>query len=301
MSRVFRASLVFCAIISLLPTQLYCFASLEEQEAYREEQSCVTKHCSAVIKKYKQKYESSFCYPRRGDAFAYNVGRDIVSLFGNLWDWDTLKVLVSMFPLFIGSRMVDDRIQNNFFCHGCHCNINQFPGWCHEAVRWSIGLPIALLGAQIFLSRDYELRYTSWMLLLGMPFLIFGKDVIKQFDARFCLRPWHEDFCKIKHKQFGGGFPSGHMAQAVYIAVLFGSRYGAQAAIPLGLNALAVGIVFLNCNRHYLSQLVAGAALGIIFGVAANKVVSRGVAEHARVNIGCDSVGTPGIKVSWKF
>jgi membrane-associated phospholipid phosphatase len=287
--------IIGCVLIGFLSTQLRSNHDLNDYSFNND-------RCVSAIKKYKQRYEPScFCYPRKPTAFAYNIGRDVVSLFAHIWNWDTYKILVGFFPVFIGARMIDERIQNKFFCHGCHSNVNQLPGWCHEAVRFGLGVPIAVLGSMALFARDFELRYTSWMLLLGMPFVIFGKDIIKNLDARFCLRPWHEDFCTEKHTRSSGGFPSGHMAQAVYIAALFGSRYGPRAAIPLGLYAAAMGIVFINCNRHYLSQMVAGAALGTIFAYAANKVIDHRLNEQLSVNVGCNSMGCPAFGASWKF
>ena len=272
---------------SLLPPASYCVADCPEK----------------VIKKYKQSYKPlCFCCPRKTANLGYYVGRDFISLFAHLWDWDTLKVLVGIFPLFIGSRMIDEPMQNNFFCHHCHCNMNQLPRWCYDSVQWGISVPVIILGLTAFLARDFELRYAGWMLLLSWPLLIFGKDIIKNFEGGdFCLRPWHEDFCKEEHKRFGGGFPSGHMAEATFLAVLYGSRYGPKAALPLGLLATWVGAVFLSCNRHYLSQLVAGVGLGTIVAIAANKVIDHRISEKLALGISCDSRGNPGFSVSWQF
>ncbi len=137
------------------------------------------------------------------------------------------------------------------------------------------------------------------MLLLGIPFVIFGKDIIKKLDADFCLRPWHQDFCQT-HKQAMGGFPSGHMAQATYIATLYGMRFGPKLAIPLAFFAAGLGIVFLNCNRHYLSQLVAGVGLGALYGIAANKVIDSKLAENVTLNVCFDRHG-PAFNACYRF
>lgn len=264
-------------------------------------------HCSRPIKKYKQLYKPTcFCYPRRPDAFAYNIGRDVVSLLAHIWDWDTFKILVGFFPAFIASRMIDNGVQDNFFCHGCHRNVNQLPGWCHTLAQWGFSVPIVALGSLVVFSKNYEFRQTGWMLWIGLPFLIWGKKIIKVFDTNYfdadcCLRPWHQDFCGAAHQRHPGGLPSGHMAEAVYLAVLYGSRFGPAFGVPLGALAVGVGAVFLNCNRHYLSQLIAGVALGTIFAVAANKVIDHRMAERVSIGFGQDSQGSPGFNVSWKF
>lgn len=258
--------------------------------------------CQYVIRKYKQKSEPiCFCELPKGDKLGYNIVKDVVGLIANLFHWDTIKILVGLFPAFIGARMIDEKIQNNFFCHAHHKNINQLPRWCCDIVPWTLAAPIVLLGSQAFISKDPEMRYAGWMLLLGIPFVIFGKDTIKQFDAECCLRPWHEDFCKKKHKRCLGGFPSGHMSEATYMAVLYGVRFGPAFGIPLGAYAAALGLLFINCNRHYTSQIVAGAALGTIFALAASKVIDRKLNEYWSLNLSCDSQGSPCLGVSCTF
>jgi membrane-associated phospholipid phosphatase len=225
--------------------------------------------------------------------------KDAFLLNANLISAESFIVIASTLPIYLASRLVDEHIQCHFFTHETHKNINQLPKWCHELVRFGVGVPIVLFGSQLFLSNDPEWREAAWMLLLGIPFVIFGKDIIKKFDAEWCLRPWHEDFCK-PHKQSMGGFPSGHMAQAAYIATLYGMRFGPKVAIPLSFFAAALGIVFLNCNRHYLSQMIAGVGLGAMYGIAANKVIDSKLCQDITVGL-CFDRGMPGIKACYRF
>ena len=91
------------------------------------------------------------------------------------------------------------------------------------------------------------------------------------------------------------------MANVVYMATLFGMRHGPAWGIPLGLFASFVFADFLNCNRHYLSQLVAGAGLGVIFAVAASKVVDKKLAERYSFSCGVDSQGAPCAQFCYRF
>lgn len=199
------------------------------------------------------------------------LGYDVLMLHRYLITWDSFKIIAAFFPPFIAARMVDEKLQNSFYDHHHHKNRNQLPKWCHDLSAKLIGAPAALIGTQAFLSRDCELATTARMLLVGLPFVTFGKDLIKKMRFKASLRPWHEDYsCE---ERSGGGFPSGHMAEATFTALLFGMRYGQKYAIPLGLIAGTVGVTFLTCNRHYLSQLVAGAGFGALYAFAAQKVV----------------------------
>lgn len=228
-----------------------------------------------------------------------NAIQDIIDLHLNIISTETFIVIAATMSPYLISRQIDENIQCHFFSHTNHKNINQCPHWCKSLVRFGIGVPIVAFGSQLFLSKDPEWRETAWMLLLGFPFVVFGKDVIKTFDADFCLRPWHENFCQ-NHKRGGGGFPSGHMAEASFIATLYGMRFGPRLAVPLTFFAAALGIIFINCNRHYLSQLIAGAGLGAIYGIAANKVIDRKLCENWNMGL-CVNRHGAGIQATYQF
>lgn len=225
--------------------------------------------------------------------------KDIIDLHLNIISKETFIVIAATVSPYLIARQIDDNLQCHFFSHTNHKNINQCPHWCKSLVRFGIGVPLVGFGSQLFLSSDPEWQAAAWMLILGFPFVIFGKDIIKSFDADFCLRPWHEDFCK-DHKRSGGGFPSGHMAEAAYIATLYGMRFGHKLAVPLTFFAAALGIIFINCNRHYLSQIIAGAGLGAIYGIAANKVIDRKLCEGWNMGFCLDRNGI-GIKADYQF
>ncbi len=224
---------------------------------------------------------------------------DVLELHKNLFSWDSFKIISSVFPLFIAARMIDEKLQRCFHDPDHHKNINQMPGWCHDLAKTSIAVPLVLLGSAAFLSRDDEWRWTGQILLVGMPFVIWTKKLVKQMQFDVCLRPWHEKFSY--EKRSFGGFPSGHMAQALYMAVLYGSRYGPRLAVPLGGLAAFIGVTFLTCNRHFLSQLVAGGAFGTLYALAASKIVDKKLTDRVKLGIAVDEVGRPTFSagVSW--
>ena len=204
------------------------------------------------------------------------------------------------------TRMFDDDVQNGFY-HGhckkdCHKNVNQAPRWSAELSEYSLALPILVMFGSLFVGHE-ELRTTSWVFLLGVPFVVFGKDVFKKLRFDAAKRPWHEKFGSCE-RSFGG-FPSGHMAEAAYVTTLYGLRFGVRAAGPLAIATTFVGVTFLNCNRHYLSQLVAGVGIGTIFAFAANKVIDRKLADSntysVDVGMNVDSTGSPAVSVGWHF
>lgn len=216
-----------------------------------------------------------------------------------LFSMETVKVITAFTPVYLASRMFDERIQVKFHDRQYHKNINQLPKTCHTLAQCGIGIPMVLLSSLALWGWNEDLRMTARLFAIGLPFVQSGKDIIKSLQFKSCLRPWHEDFGK--EQRSSGGFPSGHMANVVYMTSLFGMRHGPAWAIPLGLFSTFVFVDFLNCNRHYLSQLFAGAGLGLIFAFAANKVIEQKL--EARLFFDCvpDSRGGSSFKVSYCF
>ncbi len=226
---------------------------------------------------------------------------DIGCLHKNLFSWDSIKIATFTFPIFIGARMIDERLQKHFFDEEKQKNINKPPSWCKNLAKYSIAPPILFLGSKAFFSRDPEEQITAQVMLTGMPFVLITKDLIKKLRFDICLRPHHEKFSP--EVRCTGGFPSGHLAELTYLAVLYGVRYGPTYGVPLGSLAVFVGATFLACNRHYISQMIAGATFGAMYAVAANKVIDSYVCFDRSVDFGmCMSKqGGPQLTFDMKF
>jgi len=69
-------------------------------------------------------------------------------------------------------------------------------------------------------------------------------------------------------------FPSGHTSSAFTVATVLSHHYS-KASIPAYLTAGLIGVSRLEKNKHFLSDVVAGATLGYIVG----KTVIRGTAS----------------------
>ncbi len=68
----------------------------------------------------------------------------------------------------------------------------------------------------------------------------------------------------------GGGwsFPSGHTAAAFAVAPVLAHRFGRLAAIPAYVLAVGTGLGRMEDRKHYLSDVIAGAAIGLTVGRA---------------------------------
>lgn len=226
---------------------------------------------------------------------------DVVRVNLGLFSWDSFKIFVTTAPFFAGARIIDEKLHNCFFDHKSKRNLNEPAQWSKEIARLSIGIPIALLGSQAFFSRNADMQTTSQIFLTGMPFVLIAKDLIKKLDFDLCKRPYHEKFAKNQRKF--GGFPSGHLAEATYTAVLYGMRFGPNYAVPLGSIAAFVTVIFLSSNRHYLSQMVAGAGFGAMYAVSANNLINSKLAKKRDLHLGLGTTdkGDPAMKLSMRF
>jgi hypothetical protein len=66
-------------------------------------------------------------------------------------------------------------------------------------------------------------------------------------------------------------WPSGHASSTFTLATVMYDRYGPVAGVPLMTFAGFVGYQRVQSNRHYLSDVVSGALLGIVIGHATSR------------------------------
>lgn len=173
------------------------------------------------------------------------------------------------------------------------------PRWVEPAIEYGIGVPMTVLMSYTLFGKEEVDRKMGRIFTTIMPFVIFGKDIIKKIKFDFCLRPWNEKFSHEKRAH--GGFPSGHMAEAVYMAAFFGMHYGLSHAAPLGIFAGIIGVTFINVNRHYLSQIVAGAVWGAMFAVASHKLMQSYMNRSLSVGLSVTDGGLPAVGMHYCF
>lgn len=225
---------------------------------------------------------------------------NVLSLGRELFRWDSYKIVVGVFPFIIAGRMADERINNCFINRRFHKNRNQLSSFFQQFGRYGFVFPVFLGGCLSIAARDPDVRFTSRMFILGFPFVYLCKEIIKKLDSgQIKLRPWCEGFSR--EKRADGGFPSGHIAIYSYAAVLYGKRFGFPFALPLGALTALTGIAFINCNRHYASQVVAGVGLGALFAYAADKVVDKRLYKDFSFGIDSCCDGKPALSLSYSF
>lgn len=77
-------------------------------------------------------------------------------------------------------------------------------------------------------------------------------------------------------------FPSGHTSNAFTLAAVAERHYGWKVGVPACLAAGLVGASRLEQDKHYLSDVVAGAALGYVVGRTVVRVNGRPTESGSR-------------------
>ena len=124
----------------------------------------------------------------------------------------------------------------------------------------------ATLGLYIFAreTRRAELRAVSSDLLRA---LVFTQIVVG--PIKYSVRRERPDGSNRL------SFPSGHTANAFAIAGVLNRRYGPRVGIPFYVLGAFVGAGRIEGNRHFLSDVVAGATLGTIVGCSITRTEGK--------------------------
>ncbi len=119
------------------------------------------------------------------------------------------------------------------------------------------GLGIGIAVAQLFLDQENGLQHARAIALTSTSHVLLAWAFSKK-------RPGgREDFLP-----FPSSFPSGHASSAFATATSLAYSYGYWAGIPAFTLATAIAAARVSENAHWLSDVVAGAALGIYWGRA---------------------------------
>jgi len=96
-------------------------------------------------------------------------------------------------------------------------------------------------------------------------------------------------------------FPSGHTSSAFTIATVAARHYGWPGAIAGYVGATLVGVSRLDAEKHYLSDVVAGATLGIIVGRTTTTGGDQRYARLAWTPVLSPGTRTVGLSVTWNL
>lgn len=96
-------------------------------------------------------------------------------------------------------------------------------------------------------------------------------------------------------------FPSGHTSATFTVATVVADHYGTTAGVIGYLTATFVGVSRLDGNQHFLSDVVAGAAIGYIVGRTVTRHQDRKYGRLVWTPLLEPGSRTAGVVVEWSF
>ncbi len=227
---------------------------------------------------------------------------DTVNVWSYVLSLDTMNLLLPIIPAYLTARFQEKRIHNKFYNCSDHTNKHQPSKWLRAPAvdDGVVAIPFIIFGGLGLAATDPYLRREAQTFTTGLVWAWATKVVFKELiKTESCLRPWNEHYSATE--QSHGGNPSGHLTTLTFLVTYWAFKWGLPWVIPMGAYTLYAMAVNVAVNHHYLSQVVAGAGLGIIFGVAAHSAFDF-VAQHDNIVVGFDATGgKPGIKLTYSF
>lgn len=228
---------------------------------------------------------------------------DTGSIIYNLFSRSTFKAACFGVPFYLLARPVDHKIQRHFYDEILQKNKNQpSKTFAKFGMKAGVALSLPIVGLDIMSSDDRRIRRGE-IFGTGMLAIWGTKNLIKLVHTEANKRPCHERFSTSHHTRSYGGNPSGHMAFLAYASSFWTAEKGIVVGLPMtGMTALA-GALLVTSNRHYLSQVIAGAFYGVVFGLAAHKVfrLTSWGTEGPKLSMVASPQEGLGFKVSYDF
>jgi membrane-associated phospholipid phosphatase len=81
-------------------------------------------------------------------------------------------------------------------------------------------------------------------------------------------------------------FPSGHTSTAFSLAAVANHHYGWKVGVPAYVLASGIGLSRIESNRHHLSDVLAGATIGLIVGRTVSRLDGERPAKKRFVSVG---------------
>ena len=196
-----------------------------------------------------------------GSALVHNLGDDLK----HLPRLNTVYFLAGGGALAAAVHPADDDINRHFIGSGTETFFRPGKYIGNTAVILAAGTTTYVIGR---VKKNRRLQHLGMDELEGQ--IMAGALVIGLKESVRRERPLRSDGTRAT----GFSFPSGHATSTFTAATILQQHLGYKAGIPTYLIASYVAMSRLHDNNHYASDVVAGAATGIIIG--------RSVTYHGR-------------------
>lgn len=213
--------------------------------------------------------------------------KDSIEINKNLISKDNLKICLIISPFYFTSLYIDKYINYLFYDKNLNSNIRQIT----DLKFYNFDISNILLTNSILtttcyvLSNNLKYNIIGTELFLGLFFMGITKNIVKLFKWSKSIRPLNHNF--TKKNIYYGGFPSGHLATISYISYIWYNQFGYESSLPLFFTFGYTFFDYLIKNRHYLSQILAGIGLGLIYGNTINKIIKKKLFYYNLNKVNC--------------
>jgi len=167
------------------------------------------------------------------------------------------------------SHLLSNKIQNN-------SAVQDLPTLLTELVYLFITIGLGIYFFAKTSHKNFYFLNTFGLMANTMAIAFFIKSTLQFFFGRYAPRYAHSDILLFTRnaKLYGfhwlqnGGFPSGHMCVFGAGLVIIAYAYP-KFKIPALILGTGLGLVLILLNYHFLSDVIAGAYLGISIGFSA--------------------------------
>ena len=196
-----------------------------------------------------------------------NLGRNLVGVFSP----ENLRPLLADALVSASSTTCDGGAQRLL-----RSRANGFGHAGETAGTLSTVVPLGGLGLFSAGQATADTRFRALTYDLAQSAIVTGiyKDVLKRSVGR--VRP---DGSNAR------SFPSGHTSNAFAWATVAQHHYGSRAGVPVYAAATLIGLSRIERDKHQLSDVVAGAALGLVVGRTVVREDGEPVRREKRVAI----------------
>ncbi len=197
--------------------------------------------------------------------------KDLLGNFVGLWSKDNLVPLLVGVGAATAAMPADNRVKQNFYDPAATDGFGVAGKQIGKSVFIGPAIGVSFLASR--LTDDAKFQRVTYDLAQGLLVVNTVTGGLKEVTGRY--RPdGYDDY----------SFPSGHTSSSFMWATVLSRHYGWKKALPAYAAASYVGASRIRSQKHHLTDVLAGAALGYIVG----RTVTRRSAEDGppRFNLG---------------
>ncbi|MBS1561567.1 MAG: phosphatase PAP2 family protein [Bacteroidetes bacterium] len=188
--------------------------------------------------------------------------------------------LLAAFPLCIIGYAAIDLPMAEWLHANVNGNVHVVAAWLEEIGRGHWWLVPSLLGTIVFWKRNRPLAIACAVVFLSIALSGLAANLLKIIICRARPVLWFDEHLygfrlfAFETDYVWNSFPSGHATTGAALAVT-GRAVWRKGAWLFTLVGISIAIARIVITAHYFSDVVIGAALGVLFAWVAQRIMGR--------------------------